>query len=587
MSKIGEKKNNIQNKNNKNSLIIPQNLRCLMCRKKMKIKDTTFKIFEEKKKKNIQKEGNKEDNKDDKKENKIDNEINANNNNTNNIEENCENKSIENDKETEKEKENDKEKENPNFINILCNACNDKEAEFECLNCDLILCIKCKSEHQADPKFQSHTIKVYELNPNITFSQCPYHKLIYKFFCLDDNTPLCQKCGESLHQKHKIRLITDINDYYIENIDKEINKGKKNVSKLESLIKDLKNLKFKLDKEKEAILKKLEKAFNDINKIILKQKDIINSQINNFFIKKSETIEKKISTFNLILQRFDYYKNYLMVNKIIFFDSIKDKLNKIQLYKNLRHMNLFIFNKINYDYFYRQIKITSYLENSLFINNPIKKLYFLLNKYNFIPLPINILEHYKKLFKYSNIISYELITTDLILVLPKITSCKLLYRVSHLGPSAELFHNLCDNKGPTLMLVKTATGHIFGAFNSLSFKSVSKYELSNENFLFSITDGRLRRPMRCKLVKQLAEYALKQSNELYSPGFGISNDHDLFIAFRRLNNSYSHLGKVYKCPKGYEPKNFLAGKENQWDILDVEVFAINYISDDDFFNLCT
>jgi hypothetical protein len=202
----------------------------------MKIKDTTFKIFEEKKKENILKEDNKKDNKDDKQKNKIDNEINTNNNNINNIEENCENKSIENDKEAEKE--NDKEKENPNFINILCNACNDKEAEFECLNCDLILCIKCKSEHQADPKFQSHTIKVYELNPNITFSQCPYHKLIYKFFCLDDNTPLCQKCGESLHQNHKIRLITDINDYYIENIDKEINKGKKNVSKLESLIND-------------------------------------------------------------------------------------------------------------------------------------------------------------------------------------------------------------------------------------------------------------------------------------------------------------------------------------------------------------
>ena len=86
-------------------------------------------------------------------------------------------------------------------------------------------------------------------------------------------------------------------------------------------------------------------------------------------------------------------------------------------------------------------------------------------------------------------------------------------------------------------------------------------------------------------MEQLAEYALKQSVEEYSPGFGISNDADLFIAFRRLNNSYSHLGKVYKCPKGYNPKNFLAGKENNWDILDVEIFAIKYILDEDFFNL--
>ena len=30
------------------------------------------------------------------------------------------------------------------------------------------------------------------------------------------------------------------------------------------------------------------------------------------------------------------------------------------------------------------------------------------------------------------------------------------------------------------MFVKTATGHIFGAFNSLNFRNVSKYELSYE-----------------------------------------------------------------------------------------------------------
>ena len=41
----------------------------------------------------------------------------------------------------------------------------------------------------------------------------------------------------------------------------------------------------------------------------------------------------------------------------------------------------------------------------------------------------------------------------------------------------ELFHKLCDNKGPTLIFIKTGTGHIFGGFTSLNFKSISKYEL--------------------------------------------------------------------------------------------------------------
>ena len=500
-----------------------------------------------------------------------------NNNIKNSIESNNE------DNEDNKKKENEDE----NFKNIFCNNCNNNEAEFECLNCDLILCLQCKSNHLMNPQYQSHTIKIYELNPNITFSQCPIHKLIYKYFCLDDNSPLCYKCASSLHQDHNIKLITEINDYYLENIDLEIKKGNNYIKKLEELINSLNELIQKLEKEKNILIKQLEKNINDIKKIILSQKDIIFNQINIFFNKKKELIEKKISTLNLILQRFDYYKNYLMVNKITFRDNIKDKLNKIQLYKNLKYINRLIFNKINYDYFYQKISLTSYPKNSLFINNPIKKISYAIKIYNFIPLPTNILEHYKKIFKNSNIISQELINTDLLLILPKMISCKLLYRVSHLGPSVELFHKLCDNKGPTLIFIKTSTGHIFGAFNSLNFKSISKYELSYENFLFSITDGHLRRPMRCKIIKQLAEYALKQSSEEYSPGFGISNEADLFIAFKKLNNSYSHLGKVYKCPKGYNPKTFLAGKEDHWDILDVEIYSINYISDEDFFRLCS
>ena len=373
----------------------------------------------------------------------------------------------------------------------------------------------------------------------------------------------------------------------LESIDKEIKKGNNNINNLDQLINSLKELKIKLEKEKITLIRILEKNVHDLNNIIITQKDIIFNKINIFFHKKEELIDKKIFNLNLIHQRFDYYKNYLMVNKITFYDNLKDKLNKIQLYRNLKHMNRLIFGKINYDYFNKKIRFTSYSTYSIFINNPLKKLSFAIKKYNFIPLPINALDHYKKFFKNSNIISQNLINTDLLLVLPKLISCKLLYRVSHLGPSAELFHQLCDNKGPTLMFIKTATGHIFGAFNSLNFKSISKYELSYDNFLFSITDGRLRRPIRCNIVKQMAEYALKQSIEEYSPGFGISNDADLFIAFKKLNNSYSHLGKVYKCPKGYNPKTFLAGKENHWDILDVEIYSINFISDDDFFHLCS
>ena len=83
----------------------------------------------------------------------------------------------------------------------------------------------------------------------------------------------------------------------------------------------------------------------------------------------------------------------------------------------------------------------------------------------------------------------------------------------------------------------------------------------------------------------MKRYALKQSGKQNSPGFGISNSADLFIAFKKLNNSYSNLNTVYKCPKGYNPLTFLAGKPNNWNILDVEIYSINYISDEEFFIL--
>ena len=214
MSKLYESKND--NKNNKVILKSPkniQNIKCLICQKRIKIK------------KKVKINDSKQDN---------------NHKNNNSIENNNKNnKDNDNIKNNDDNKNNGKQDENPNFINIFCNKCNNNEAEFECLNCDLILCIQCKLNHLMNPQFQTHKIKIYELNPNITFSQCPFHKLNYKYFCLDDNTPLCYKCASSLHQEHNIKLITEINDYYLENIDIEIKKGSNNIKNLEELIKSL------------------------------------------------------------------------------------------------------------------------------------------------------------------------------------------------------------------------------------------------------------------------------------------------------------------------------------------------------------
>lgn len=42
--------------------------------------------------------------------------------------------------------------------------------------------------------------------------------------------------------------------------------------------------------------------------------------------------------------------------------------------------------------------------------------------------------------------------------------------------------------------------------------------------------------------------AIKQSEEIYSPGFGETNKCDLLIAFKDLENSYCRVGNCYKVP---------------------------------------
>ena len=56
------------------------------------------------------------------------------------------------------------------------------------------------------------------------------------------------------------------------------------------------------------------------------------------------------------------------------------------------------------------------------------------------------------------------------------------------GSSSKDFHNYCDNKGPTLILVKTTQNNIFGGFTPLDWdnESQDKYDIDNQTFIFSL-----------------------------------------------------------------------------------------------------
>lgn len=98
------------------------------------------------------------------------------------------------------------------------------------------------------------------------------------------------------------------------------------------------------------------------------------------------------------------------------------------------------------------------------------------------------------------------------------------------------------------MIIKANNGHIFGGYNPVSWVSDFCYSPTDQAYLFSVTDGKQRQPVRCPVRRHKRKLAIKQNESKYSPAFGEANISDLFIAFKNLQNSYSMLGNVYKLP---------------------------------------
>ncbi|XP_058616884.1 interferon-induced protein 44-like [Onychostoma macrolepis] len=61
----------------------------------------------------------------------------------------------------------------------------------------------------------------------------------------------------------------------------------------------------------------------------------------------------------------------------------------------------------------------------------------------------------------------------------------LLYKASVHEYQAAVFHQRCDNKGPTLLVAYNSSGYIFGGYTSVDYAQSEKYISDREAFLFS------------------------------------------------------------------------------------------------------
>ena len=139
----------------------------------------------------------------------------------------------------------------------------------------------------------------------------------------------------------------------------------------------------------------------------------------------------------------------------------------------------------------------------------------------------------------------------------------LLYRLSRDGNNYEIFHKNCDNKGPTLILIKTKEELIIGGFTLLNWDSNSKWKKDNNTFIFSLTQNK-------KYIKKENNSNSIYCLDSYGPmfdNFGFEcNERNKFMKECKFNPENVFFNSYDIIPN--------KGKDIYFDVEEVEIYSL-------------
>jgi len=161
-------------------------------------------------------------------------------------------------------------------------------------------------------------------------------------------------------------------------------------------------------------------------------------------------------------------------------------------------------------------------------------------------------------------------------------SLKMIFRASKKGYACTAFHARCDNKAPTITVVKSKNGNVFGGFTTVPWGQSNTYRLDKYAFIFLLRkkESKHKKKKESKKKKRSEEPPVKwkvtnASNAVYhgssyGPVFGGGFDFYLCSNCDTTNGSYTNAGNSYACP---QDQTLLAGTYN-FLVSDYEVYEL-------------
>jgi len=153
------------------------------------------------------------------------------------------------------------------------------------------------------------------------------------------------------------------------------------------------------------------------------------------------------------------------------------------------------------------------------------------------------------------------------------TKLGLLYRASSDGLEAVDFHSRCDNKGPTVTVIKCTGGYIFGGFTRTPWTSSENAAACADAFIFSLHRPDSVDPVKLA-VKKMHAWAAIGDYSTRGPMFGTS-DICVFDGFNVGARGSTNI-ICYEFPPGHPKVNakaFFTGSK-MFQIAEVEMFRV-------------
>ena len=354
------------------------------------------------------------------------------------------------------------------------------------------MCNKCDVFHSNI--FQHHTsFKINQEFEDIFTGYCKEekHKNELEFFCITHNQLCCAECitkikgkGKGKHKDCDVCFIEDIKNTKKNNLKKNIESLQTLSNNLLDNINRLKDVFEKINESRENLKIKIQKIFTSIRNSLNEREDRLLLEVDEKFnevyfneniILESQKLPNKIK---ISLERGikmdgewnDDKKLCSLINDCINIENNIKDINKInECMKNFNNSN--------------KIK-SSFTPDK---EEEIKKIVNSFNEFGHIYTE-------KDLFYDSLILNNnKSYINNIIKWINKNNKIKseLLYRKSKDGDSIETFHKLCDNKGNTLMLIKTTDGFLLGVYTPLNWDNYSGFKNDNDTFIFSLTTNNI------------------------------------------------------------------------------------------------